>query len=292
MPPYPRVALLRRMTCEPWSWRMYLWRLWVVVVMACPVHTAMADTNTTANYAYSNYLGSGYYLVENQEVAVINFPITKKRHTEEGYASRWRLPVSVGSYSFKFDADEVGDTELPSDVATLTFVPGIEWIVPRSDRWHLEPYVDLGVGTNFNTHEEVLIYSVGISSFYTLLEGRPHEWVNRILYAGDYSFTTKGVNDFASFQTGVEWYLLDGLRWRQRRNFLTTYAMTFWHFNSVQLTSAEFNAVKLRNNFEVGLSWGAEETPADHWYTITRFGLGYRFGDGLESWRLFISRPL
>lgn len=292
MPLYPGISQLRRLLTRPLLWRGGGWRWWALLATAGAGQWVVAETKTTANYAYSNYLGSGYYLVDNQEVAVINMPFTADRHTDERYASRWRLPVSVGSYSFKFNAEEVKDTELPSDVATLTFVPGIEWIVPQSDRWQLEPYVDLGVGTNFNTHEEVLIYSVGISSLYQLFEGKPHEWVNRILYAGDYSFTSKGVNDFASFQTGVEWFLMDGLRWRQRNNFLTTYAMTFWHFNSVQLTSTEFNAVKLRNNFEVGLTWGAEDSPDDHWYTITRFGLGYRFGDNLESWRLFLSRPL
>lgn len=251
-----------------------------------------AQNQTPTNYAYANYLGSGYYLVDNQEVAILNIPIKRDREQRGQYASRWRLPVSVGSYSFKFNAEEVKDTELPSDVSTATFVPGIEWIVPLTDSWHLEPYVDLGIGTNFTTHEEVLIYSVGISSFYRLVEGRKHEWVNRVIYAGDYSFTTKHVTDFASFQTGVDWRLVDRIRLRERNHFVTAYTMAFWHFNSVELTSSEFSAVRLRNSFEVGLTWGAEELPNSPWFDITRVGLGYRFGDGLESWRIFFSRPI
>lgn len=260
--------------------------------MMCGSAVAADREPASINYAYANYLGSGYYLVDNQEVAILNLPFSRDRDSDGPYASRWRLPVSIGTYSFQFDPGEVEDTRLPSDVSSMTFVPGIEWTIPLSDRWHLEPYVDLGLGTNFTTHQEKLIYSVGVTSVYQLLEGRPHQWINRLLYAGDYSFTSKSVNDFASFQTGVDWRVLDNLHWRQRNNYFTTYAMAFWHFNSVKLSTSEFNAVTLRNSFEVGITWGAEELPDSRWFDITRFGIGYRFGDDLESWRIFFSKPI
>lgn len=271
------------------------WRVEVILAVAITLWapTLAAREGATANYVYANYLGSGYYTVANQEVAIIKMPFSLQRHSDGPYASRWRLPVSIGSYSFKFDPQDVGNTRLPRDVATLTFVPGIEWTIPLSDLWHLEPYIDLGVGTSFSNHENVMIYSVGISSFYELGDSRQYEWVNRILYAGDYGFSSKPSTNYATLQTGIDWRLPVDFAGGSRRYFVTLYSMAFWHFNQVELVSHSLNAVTLRNSFEVGLTLGARNAgDSSAWFDLNRFGLGYRFGDGLRSVRIFFSEPI
>ena len=250
------------------------------------------EEQPVTNYVYANYLGSGYYAVEDQEVAILTIPFSRERDSGGRYASRWRLPVSLGSYSFKLNAEDLGDVDLPSDVSTLTFVPGIEWIIPLGEQWHLEPYVDLGIGTNFSTYEEVLIYSTGISSFYQFGDRDQYEWVNRIFYAGDYSFSTKQTTNFATLQSGLDWRLPGNRVRGEHRYFATVYTMVFWHFNKVELASGALSAVTLRNSFEVGFTLGRERDAKKKWFNIERLGFGYRFGDGLESWRIFFSTPI
>lgn len=267
-------------------------RACVLIVCVISLSASAREEPPATNYVYANYLGSGYYSVGDSQVAIVTVPFSRKRETSGPYASNWRLPVSVGSYSFKFDPEDVRDIDLPRDVGTLTFVPGIEWIIPLSDQWHLEPYVDFGVGTNFNSSEDVLIYSIGLSSFYRFGNRDQYEWVNRIYYAGDYSFTTESTTNFATLQSGLDWRVPGNLVRGEKRYFATLYTMVFWHFNKVELAGGSLAAVTLRNNFEVGFTLGVEDGPGRSWFNINRLGFGYRFGDGLESWRIFFSVPI
>lgn len=264
------------------------------LLSALPVFIAVAAVAETpvSNYVYANYLGSGYYTVADQQVGIVNIPFSATREGSKPYASRWRLPVSIGSYSLKFDPENIDSTRLPQAVDTLTFIPGIEWIIPYDEHLHFEPYVDLGVGTNFSTREDVLIYSTGLSAFYKFGKGGRHEWVNRILYAGYRSFSTKQSNGYASLQSGVDWRLPGGFRIGNHDYYGTFYTMAFWHFDKVKLVSKGPDTVTLTNNFEVGLTLRTAQPFDLRWFNVDRIGLGYRFGDGLKAWRLIFSSPL
>jgi len=109
------------------------------------------------NFAFSNYLGTGFYTTSGHNVFVVQLPfehtIIEKTDSEAGW--RLNLPITIGFINF--DNIEIDDIPNLNDVTTLTFVPGIEYQHPISPDWTIIPFFDYGFARDFNHTSNVLI---------------------------------------------------------------------------------------------------------------------------------------
>ena len=251
---------------------------------------ASDDDNDPANYAFSNYIGNGIYSAANQNVAVFNIPFeyTPTQSTEIPYTIR--LPVSLGFYDF--DYDQIGSGDLPSNMATVSFVPGLEWNVPINEQLRFIPYFDLGWGTNTTTGNDVIIYSSGVSSIYQFGGDRHHLWVNRIFYAGYKGISSDIKDGFASIQSGVDWRVPWDFTIMGRASFISSYLLGQWYFNSLEFIQPAAQTVTAHNAFEVGMTLGLVKPIDFSLFDLDRVGLGYRYSNKVKVWRLTFNMPL
>jgi hypothetical protein len=257
-----------------------------------PAHTDDSNEASLTNFAFANYIGTGLYRAADQEVSVLNLPFSYTPEQQSGYQMTWRLPIALGYYNFDFD--EIDEDILPHNADTVTFAPGVEWDIPITSDLLFRPYIDLGWGKNFTSDESVFIYSTGISSHYQFGDkNKEHLWVNRLLVAGYRGLSDHDTRDgYASLQSGVDWQLIRGFTIADRGSFISIYGLAQWHFNQVEFARPERQTVTLNNNIEVGLTLGVVKPLDFELFDLDKIGIGYRFGDGLNLWRLTFNSPL
>ncbi|MCP4321742.1 MAG: hypothetical protein GY787_07800, partial [Alteromonadales bacterium] len=134
------------------------------------------------HYAYANYLGSGIYRTTGQNASLISLPfsyeLTKEGETTYGL----RLPVSFGF--FDFELADLPNLDLPDEVGTITFTPGLAFSHQYNENWVIESYVDAGYGRNLTTGKGVVVSSAGVSALYHFELNRFDSiWANRVYYA-------------------------------------------------------------------------------------------------------------
>lgn len=271
----------------------------VIVLLLFPALLAEAQVSSSkkdrepANYAFANYLGTGIYSTSGQDVTIINLPMTYQPKKQGELIYRFRLPVSLGFYDFDFDTDEVGEN-VPDSVDTFTFVPGVEVDVPINDQLTLVPYIDLGWSRNFTTNENVIIYSIGLSSIYDFRAlGEKHLWVNRLIWAGYETQSSDVTDSFASIQTGLDWRT--PWRWGKRGSgsFTTVYGITHWYFSEVDFRRPDQESDdSVTMSYELGFSFGFDKGLDFSLFTLDRVALGYRWSDDLKIWRITFNLPI
>ena len=244
------------------------------------------------NYAFANYLGTGVYTAADRAVQVYHLPFryTLRNSDPQRAGVRLRLPVTLGFIDF--EALDIIEAGLPDRIETLTFVPGLELVKPVTGNWRLIPFVDSGVGHDFSTHYSSYVYGVGIKSE-LVLDYRTHQFTlfNELLYAGNTTPDEAGNNDFSRLETGLNFQFPMDYRIWNRKTFLSLYYLNFIYFNDLtflKFDGTQFN-VDLQN--EIGLTF---DTAPDMKVTViqfSRFGLGYRFGNGVRAFRLVFGMP-
>ncbi|WP_157117948.1 hypothetical protein [Oceanicoccus sagamiensis] len=266
--------------------------------MIVQLAAASDDDLEPANYAFSNYIGNGIYRASGQRVTVFNLPFDYippaqselSANDPEATSYFFRLPVSLGFYNFDFD-DVIGG-DIPNRADTFTFVPGIEWRVPLNERLLISPYIDLGLGNNFSTGEQVMIYSTGVSSQYSWGGNNQHLWVNRLFYAA-YRGLSVDINDaYGAMQSGVDYRLPLSFDSLGRRSFFTAYGLAIWNFNRLEFTVPGERAVGINKNYEAGFTYGWDQPLEYGPFQLKRIGIGYRTGDRLKVWRLSFNLPI
>lgn len=254
---------------------------------------AVADdvNNEPANYAFSNYLGSGLYRTSGQEATVFNMPFSYQFDNETQAQFRLRLPVSVGF--FDFDVSGLPEGVVPESIDTISFVPGIEFDYPISEDITVTPYFDLGGARNLSTGASTAIYSSGISLYYPL-EGGDYDplWVNRMYYAGHYTDATEMREEYAAFQTGIDIGLPHKFEVAGISIQPTVFATTYWYFVALEFDSPSGRDVSVSNSYELGMTLKSANKIGYSFLSLDRIGVGYRFGDSFYAWHLLFDLPI
>lgn len=244
-----------------------------------------------ANYAFSNYLGSGLYRTSGQQATVFNMPFSYQLDNELGPRFRVRLPVSVGF--FDFDVSGLPEGVVPESIDTISFVPGIEFDYPISEKITVTPYFDLGAARNLSASTNTAIYSSGLSLYYKL-EGGEYDplWVNRMYYAGHYTDATEKREEYAAFQTGIDIGLPHKFEIAGASIQPTVFATTYWYFLALEFDSSSGQDVSVSASYELGVTLKSAKKLGYSFLSVDRIGVGYRFGDNFYAWHLLFDLPI
>ena len=119
---------------------------------------AADEPEDTINYAYSSWIGSGFYKLEDRTVYLLRAPFsyTLRETDSQNWGLEVLLPATIG-----FHDNEDGN------VGTLTFVPGLRLNYPVLDNWWLKPFGQFGFGKDFSGSDIAWIYGAGIKSLAT-----------------------------------------------------------------------------------------------------------------------------
>ena len=119
---------------------------------------AVDEPEDIINYAYSSWIGSGFYKIGDRTVYLLRGPFsyTLREADSDKWGLELLLPATIGFH----DNDD-------GNVGTVTFVPGLRLNYPVLDNWWLKPFGQFGFGKDFSGSDIAWIYGVGIKSLAT-----------------------------------------------------------------------------------------------------------------------------
>lgn len=264
-------------------------------LLGITVHTADVNSQDEpefelVNFAFSNYLGSGFYTSSSGEVFVIKVPFSTNLSSAKDDEPQWVInyPVTVGTANI----NEIAAGTLPdlNDVSTISIIPSLEFHYPLSSDWWLIPFVDLGIAKNLDSGRNRWVKGAGVKSFVTFDFGK--NWLilgNRLLYAEQESFDRESKSNFAVFETGLDYNIPIN-----RVVHRSTINLSLYYINSYYLRDLVFldildARVSLENKNEFGFT---VSLPKYSWLPDkSRIGLGVQITKTDDLYRLYFGAP-
>ena len=226
-------------------------------------------------FVFAPYLGSGLYLASGNQVSALNFSPGVDLVPARGRRVGWRLnlPFSIGV--FDFDLGDLPDQELPTRFDTLTVLPGIEARIDASRRWLVKPFADLGLGRNFGSGANTLVWGAGVRSYY--LASRRHRVTlyNRLMRAGFRNRNSGQRGGFSSLETGlIRSFPLPGSLFGRPLSASLHYE-NFVYFDPAEVVRLA-GPWSVSVQHELGLTFGADDWRPDNLVHQPRIGIGWR----------------
>ena len=251
--------------------------------------TQEEEKREPVNWAFATHLGTGIYTASGRAVQVYTLPFSHgfRDAKEYNWGFKVKFPVTLGFYDFELK--DIIESGIPTDVTTVSLLPGLEFEYPIRENWSLMPFADLGAGYNFSKDRATYIYSAGIKSL-VIFPWKDFEcrFGNTFLYAG-YTTPQADVRDnYESFETGFDMrrplpYTVLG--------HPTNWSVYFVNFLYLNLEFLKFltSSFKVDVQNEFGITAGTSDK--FWWSGNPRIGLGYRFGPHFHAIRVVFGMP-
>jgi hypothetical protein len=248
--------------------------------------------SSQVNYAYANYLGTGFYTAADRTVQVYHIPFryTFRDASLDKSGLRLRLPVTIGFLDFELP--DAISPNLPNKIETLTFVPGIQYIHQVNDQWSLSPFIDFGMGHDFETDNSAYVYGAGVNSLFVFkYQTFNLEIYNEFLFAGNTTEINDVRNEFSRFQTGINFqFPLKRKAW-DRDSAISVYYLNYLYFNELEFLRYLEEPIKVSVQNEIGLTFDTSPDMKMLGIPFSRVGFGYRFGNRINVVRLVLGIP-
>ena len=196
--------------------------------------------------------------------------------------------MTLGFFDFKLE--DVLESGLPSDIATLSFVPGLRWDLEVGDRWQLQPFVEAGIARDRGSDLRSRVATVGATADRRTAS---RHGMLRVHHAFEYAHASiDGFpgDDLALFVSGAE--LTRALPVEPGRRALdwAPYGAVRWYADApgVPLLASAPTRGVTRLQGEIGVTFGTVEPLRIGGVALPRIGLGWRFGEHLSVARLVI----
>ena len=232
------------------------------------------EPEETINYAYATWLGTGVYRFGDQSIYALrgNFSWSLRAPSEDQWGWELLLPVTAGVNDLKsFD----------TQVATVTFIPGIEAQIPVWGNWLLKPFAQIGVGKDFSGGDPSIIWGYGVKS----LGNYPYKNMEfdlglGITYANHTQSGSRGDDGFTKFDFGVNTRWPTRLNIQGRQTFFNAFVVYSEFVNDIELLLPLEDNLDLERLFRLGLT--LEGRPSFAIWFIPFRGLGIDFSYGKD----------
>jgi hypothetical protein len=196
------------------------------------------------------------------------------------------FPFTIGVHNFEFR--DILEGRIPDRARTLTFVPGVQFVVPVGTRWTLRPSAQFGAGWELEGDENAIIYSAGLDSLFDFSWKRTDfRFLSGLSYHG-YTPNQGDSDDFLRLSLGLDVNLPLGVLVFERDLLVKPHTLFRWFIDDLERDLYEFSTL-----LEAGLSLGLEPKIKLLWFQIERIGLAYKISDQsrLRGIRFLLSVP-
>jgi hypothetical protein len=211
--------------------------------------------------------------------------LTLRRPDDGRVGVRLTFPISLTSVR----VENVSDVKpFVRKLGMTAVVPGVELLIPVSDRFRLRPFGEAGIGRGGGRTE--VLYGAGI-------RGRVDQPVKRLqLTFGGSAMRRKrgteggGYGDHSMFEAAVDTQFPLGFSvgTRKARGGFFVIARGF---NGLELPRAEQSPIVLDSQFEAGVSFSTSPNLNIWKLQLPWLAAGYRFGDVLSGVRVYMRFP-
>ena len=247
--------------------------------------TAPVDFEEIPNYAYGVFAGTGIYRLDDRRIFIarINYSRTWKEPSPETGSPgvRFLLPVAVGITNFETFEDILG-LEV-DNIATLSFVPGIELEYVVRPNLSIKPFAQAGWGWELEDGGSDFIWGAGARARWTLpRESSAWDLGGELLVAGNVPGEDDPSTGFTRMGLGLEYKF--AMRWTMLGRQASLHAQVIgYHY----FTDAKFKSpvrdIELANSVQIGLSIGIDPSARFLGIPVRRLGLGYRYSTDFDA---------
>ena len=246
------------------------------------------------NFAFANYLGSGFYSSGNSKLFIFRVPLSSDltEITKEKGGLRLNYPIALGAGIVDADRDfpEIGEVLDLDNFVTISVVPGLEYVLPVTDIWYLAPFIDLGIAKDFSNETTLGVGGIGAKSYVSLEFDNSRMLIaNRLLYAEQENLDSGNNSHFVSFETGLEYtvptsYTING----SLVNF-SVYYINYYYPDDLVLAGSVENRISLENKNEIGFTF---TLPKHDWLPDnSKLGLGVQVTKDTDLYRIVLGTP-
>ena len=273
---------------------MRLFKFCILTAISCfaiPVAAQESETGV-ANYAYSIFVGTGRYRIDDRTIYVLRLPFTFQLREPDfpnnGLGLRLIAPVSVGITDFE-DFKNLPELDIDS-LQTVSFAPGIELQVPVRENWLVKPFGQAGLGWDMKSSTNSFIWGAG---------ARARGWFGKndrllvggeLLWAGNNPNNDEPDTSFTRLALGVEYKWQTNWEPFGRRVSWHT-RLIHWMYGNAATLEPPIERVNIDNATEIGVSFGINPPINILGYKFRQGGIGIERSDEYSAVTLFTTFP-
>jgi hypothetical protein len=246
------------------------------------------------NFAFANYLGSGFYSSGNTKLFLFRVPLssdlTEVTREKAGLRLNYPVALGVGIIDAERDFPEIANIIDLNNFVTLSVMPGLEYVLPMTDIWSLAPFIDLGIARDFANETTVGIGGIGAKSFVNLdLDHARLTIANRLLYAEQENLDSGANTNFTSFETGLEYIVPTNYTISGSLISFSVYFINYYYLDELVLGGSVENRISLENKNEIGFTF---ILPKHDWLPDnSQLGFGVQVTKDTDFYRIVLGTP-
>jgi hypothetical protein len=266
--------------------------------MDLPAANTFSDDTTEVeltNFAFANYLGSGFYSSGNARLFIFRVPfssdLTEVTKEKGGLRLNYPVALGVGIIDAERDFPEFEDIIDLNNLVTLSVMPGLEYVLPMTDIWSLAPFIDLGIARDFANDTTVGIGGIGGKSVVRLdLDHSRLIIANRLLYAEQGNLDSGNNSHFVSFETGLEYTVPTSYTINGSPVSFSIYYINYHYPDDLVLGGGSVeNRISLENKNEIGFTF---ILPKHDWLPDNlQLGFGVQVTRDANLYRIIFGAP-
>jgi len=234
---------------------------------------AEGEPEDVINYAYSSWIGSGFYKLEDRTVYLLRAPFsyTLREADSEKWGLELLLPATIGFH----DQDE-------GNAGTVTFVPGLRLNYPVLDNWWLKPFGQFGFGKDFSGSDIAWIYGVGIKSLATFdLKSSELDFGTAFTWAAQNQSGGGSDSGFSMVDIGLNSRWPTSITVLDRKSDLNLFFVYTEFVDDLDFERAQKNNKTIQRLYKFGIALSSEEKyPILGLFDLRGGGVDVTFGKG------------
>ena len=261
-----------------------------LAVLVADVHSEEQSEAELINFAFGNYLGTGFYTSGGGEVFILRIPLSTTLRPMTSNDPGWVVtyPVTLGIAN----VDQIVDGNVPTldHVGTLSIIPGIEYHYPVMHNWFLVPFFDLGLARDLVNNVNIRVMGAGAKSFASFYFGRHSLTLgNRFLYADQKNLESAGNSNFAVFETALDYTIPTDFTLHGSFFDISFYYINYYYLKDLVFVEFLDNPISLENKNEVGFTFSL---PDYRWLPDdSRLGFGVQITKNANLYRIVFGMP-
>lgn len=267
--------------------------LFSALLVGCSFICSAEEQEGVANYAYSVFVGTGRYRIDDRIIYVFRVPLAFQLRPVDADDQRapglkLLLPVAFGLTDFG-DMEEFPGITV-DDLQTISVVPGVELNYMVGDGWVVKPFAQAGFGTDTKSDSESFVWGGGLRASRTL--GKDERWRvgGELLRAGNSPAGDERATTFTRLGFGAEYRLPLQQELFGRRMSWHLRAIS-WYFSDEVDFEPPLKPTRLNSSFEVGVSVGFDRPFNILGYQFRQGGIGFEGSNDYKAITLFTTFP-
>ncbi len=269
-----------------------------MVALPWQAHAATAAdqfTTVNVNYVYASTLGFGGYSLAGLDASVYALPLSHSFLLDGagGTVLRVTLPLQFGVYSFRAAGPD--GSRIAIDQQSVALVPEFELQVPVAPDSVLKPFVAAGAAHAFGVSggtADAWVYAGGLRGVTAQHFGATTLSLGAAaMAAGDSAMGPGFREQYVALEVGAELRHPLGITLGRLTPDAGVYVIAYDYSEPLQFSRYLHPPLQVRNQGEVGVTFGSTTPIGISWLDTARIGAGYVFGDGLRVWHVVFGFP-